>query len=747
MEHYDLKNVNFLDIEHAKTAEVAQKSLRESEERFKAFTKHSPDKIHIKDTDGRFLMINPQCERLFGMTNKEARGKTSLDIPNTMYADDFMAHDRAVIEAGQAITREETFFLQGVERTYLTIKFPIRDAAGDIVAVGASGTDITERTVIEEELRKARDELEQRIVERTQALTEEIQERRTIEAELLDRTELQQLLYAVTVIANGTNDTDAAMAACLKEICDYTTWPVGHIYVASPSDPDKLIPTDIWYLEDPEWFSFFHDITMKTVFEKGIGLPGRVLLSGKSEWIEDVTKDENFPRAKQGENIDIKAGFGFPIKLNNKVVAVMEFFSPFDQNADQSLMQSIELIGTQLGRLYERAETERALLEAKEKADSANKAKSTFLSSMSHELRTPMNAILGFAQMLEFNPTEPLTKAQKGSVGHIMEGGQHLLELINEILDLAKVEAGMVELSIEDISVRTTLDECLSLIHTMAEDRGIEIAVGEGFNTTAEIRTDHMRFKQSLLNLMSNAVKYNRPDGKITLDCHETPGGMLHITVADTGAGIPEDILGELFEPFSRLGAENTKVEGTGIGLTITKQLVESMDGHIGVDSEVGKGSTFWIELPLAERKLIDEVGAGAHEEDAGTKLLPDIDGTLLYVEDNLANLELMESIIEHIEGLSMISAHNAELGIELAKGKKPDLVILDINLPGMDGFGALKKLQRLKKTKSIPVIALSANAMPKDIEKGIEAGFKQYLTKPMKVEEVANTIKDILQS
>ena len=358
-----------------------------------------------------------------------------------------------------------------------------------------------------------------------------------------------------------------------------------------------------------------------------------------------------------------------------------------------------------------------------------------------------MNAILGFGQMLDFNPKEPLTEAQKSCVDHILKGGQHLLELINEVLDLAKIEAGKMELSIEDVCAKTVIDECLSFIQTMAEKRGIEIVVGNGFKTAADIRADYTRFKQSLLNLMSNAVKYNREKGKITLDCQETPGGMLHVTVTDTGEGVPEKMLGELFEPFNRLRAGKSEIEGTGIGLTITKQIIEKMDGHIGVDSEVGKGSTFWIELPLAERKLFDEAANVRKAAEDGGKLLQDVSGTVLYVEDNPANLALMEDIVERIDGLTLISAHNAELGIELAKNNNPDLIILDINLPGMSGFEALKKLHSYKKTRDIPVLALSANAMPKDIEKGIEAGFRQYLTKPMKVEEVVNAIKDVLES
>ncbi|MBL4615686.1 MAG: response regulator [Magnetovibrio sp.] len=396
--------------------------------------------------------------------------------------------------------------------------------------------------------------------------------------------------------------------------------------------------------------------------------------------------------------------------------------------------------------------TENKTLEAnlalsKIEADNSNQAKSEFLSSMSHELRTPMNAILGFAQMLEFNPKEPLTQNQKTSVTHIMKGGQHLLDLINQVLDLAKIEAGEMGLSIEDVSFGTILDECLPLIQTMADDRGIQITVKGDFHSSQKMRADHTRLRQALLNLMSNAVKYNRQNGKIIIDCRDTRSAMFRISITDTGEGISKNKQHQLFKPFSRLGAKNTEIEGTGIGLTITKKIIEGMDGRIGVDSEFGVGSTFWIELPLSERKLIDVEDTGIHDADDAVKRLPDIDGMVLYVEDNPANLQLMEMIIESIEGLSMVSAHNAELGIELAKSNKPDIIILDINLPGMDGFAALKTLQGLENTQDIPVVALSANAMPKDIRKGIEAGFNKYLTKPIKVDEVVSAIKDLVKS
>jgi PAS domain S-box-containing protein len=384
------------------------------------------------------------------------------------------------------------------------------------------------------------------------------------------------------------------------------------------------------------------------------------------------------------------------------------------------------------------------LKEAKEIADNANKAKSEFLSSMSHELRTPMNAILGFGQMLDFNPKEPLTEAQKKCVDHIMKGGMHLLELINDILDLARIEAGKVDMSIEDISPAKVLDECHSLIANLAEKRGITLSLPDKVDDLIRVRADHTRFKQVLLNLMSNAVKYNRDNGTVSVSFEEVENYTLRIAVTDTGEGISAKNQNELFKPFSRLGAENTEIEGTGIGLVVCKDLIELMSGDIGMESKVGTGSTFWIKLPLS--KSNKDQAANSNEEISSQAMKDGISGQILYVEDNPDNLMLMELVVARVEGLTMISTHTGELGIEMARFEKPDAIILDINLPGMDGYKVLKKLKSYDDTKNIPVLALSAAATKHDIEKGMEAGFLQYMTKPINVPDVLKVIKDLLE-
>lgn len=383
------------------------------------------------------------------------------------------------------------------------------------------------------------------------------------------------------------------------------------------------------------------------------------------------------------------------------------------------------------------------LRRAQQEADKANKAKSDFLSSMSHELRTPLNAILGFAQLLEAGRKEPLTDKQRRHVQHILKGGQHLLDLINEVLDLARIEAGKLTLSIEDITVADVVDECLSITETLALRRGIAV-VRDFAHPLPAVRADYTRLKQVLLNLLSNAVKYNRDNGRLTLGIGPGAAGMLRFSITDTGRGIPRDRFGDLFEPFNRLGAETTEVEGTGIGLTLTRELAERMGGVIGLESEVGVGSTFWVEMPLAEQRL-DEVHA-SHEITTTNDASPVAALRVLYVEDNPANMRLMEEVMEEIGTVDLLTAHTAELGIELAVRERPDLVIMDINLPGMDGYKAVGILRERAETSGIPVIALSANATASAIQKGMAAGFRAYLTKPVVIPQLMQAIADAVE-
>ena len=381
---------------------------------------------------------------------------------------------------------------------------------------------------------------------------------------------------------------------------------------------------------------------------------------------------------------------------------------------------------------------------ARSVAEKANLAKSEFLSSMSHELRSPLNAILGFAQLMETGSPLP-TPGQKASIDQILKAGWYLLELINEILDLALIESGKLSLSLEPMSLVDVMLECQAMIEPQAQKSGIRMSFPQ-FETPYFVHADRTRVKQVLINLLSNAIKYNRAQGAVEVTCSASTDKRIRISVQDTGEGLSPEKLAQLFQPFNRLGQEASSEEGTGIGLVVSKRLVELMGGEIGVESTVGVGSVFWIELnTTAEPQL----AAGAAEPLAPMQA-PVRHGaalrTLLYVEDNRANMQLVEQLIARRPDMRLLSAGDGTQGIALARMHQPEVILMDINLPGISGIQALKILREDPATAHIPVLAISANAMPHDIKKGLEAGFFRYLTKPIKVNEFMDALDVALE-
>jgi signal transduction histidine kinase/ActR/RegA family two-component response regulator len=400
------------------------------------------------------------------------------------------------------------------------------------------------------------------------------------------------------------------------------------------------------------------------------------------------------------------------------------------------------LIGTDIS-VRKRVEAE--LNVAIAAAEKANLAKSNFLAGMSHELRTPLNAILGFAQLLESGAPTP-TPSQRRNIDQILKAGWYLLELINEILDLALIESGKLTLSAEPVSLAEVMLECRALVESQAQARGIGMTFPP-FEIDYFVKSDRTRMKQILINLLFNAIKYNTPGGAVAVEVKPVDKGSIRISVRDTGAGLAPSQLTQLFQPFNRLGKEASAEEGTGIGLVMTKRLVEMMGGTIGVESTVGAGSEFWIELGLTSAPQIalheSELAELPHREaPEGTPVR-----TILYVEDNPANLELVEQLVERRRDLLLLSASDGNVGLEYARAYVPELILMDINLPGMSGIEAMKALRADPTTAHIPIIALSANAVPRDIEKAIEAGFSGYVTKPINVARFMTVLDDALAS
>jgi PAS domain S-box-containing protein len=391
-----------------------------------------------------------------------------------------------------------------------------------------------------------------------------------------------------------------------------------------------------------------------------------------------------------------------------------------------------------------RHDAEEALRAARDEAERASRAKSEFLSSMSHELRTPMNAILGFAQLLATDARQPLADAHRGHLRHILQAGTHLLALIDDVLDLARVEAGKQPIQLEPVALGPLLRECLDLVHPLAEQRQVRLDGGDAVDGAGCVTADRTRLKQVLLNLLSNAIKYNREGGQVRLAHGETPDESW-LDISDTGLGFAQEQQARLFTAFDRLGAEDGPIQGAGIGLALSKRMLELMSGRIEVRSEVGVGSTFrlWLQRQAAPAPgPAREAGAGAGGAAASPTPAAPVARRVLYIEDNPVNAMLMEAVLERLPGVRLECASLPEVGLQLARARPPDLVLLDIQLPGIDGFEVLRRLRAEATTQAIPVVAVSANAMPGDIERARHAGFDDYLTKPIDFERLLDLVQ-----
>jgi PAS domain S-box-containing protein len=436
-----------------------------------------------------------------------------------------------------------------------------------------------------------------------------------------------------------------------------------------------------------------------------------------------------------------KDGHEFPVEISLSPVTTTEGPLVMSAVRDITARRQVE---TALHQAQAAAEHARATAEvAQAAAERANRAKSEFLSRMSHELRTPLNAVLGFGQLLAL---DPLATQQQQNVGQILKAGHHLLDLINEVLDIARIEAGRLALSLEPVRLVDVMREALDLTRPLAadqrlvlDDAGLADACGAVF-----VLADRQRLKQVFLNLLSNAIKYNRPDGAVALLC-ATDAERVRLGVRDTGPGIAPAQLGQLFEPFDRLGAELTEVEGTGLGLALSKGLMAAMHGTVRVESAVGVGSTFWVELPRGTPPLAADDGGAAADAAALRPLVGSRHRTVLYVEDNLPNLALIEQLLARWSDVVLIPAMQGRRGIELATQHHPDLILLDVHLPDIDGSAVLQMLQEDARTRAIPVVVVSADATDRQMRRLLAAGARAYVTKPIDVVHFLRVVGEFL--
>ncbi|WP_447553789.1 GAF domain-containing protein [Vreelandella sp. EE22] len=698
-----------------------QAELTRTARRFEAlFSKSATAKIRI-DRDGQIIAINPFALSLLGYEAHELLNKNiavltppSIAVDHDQFISRYLAGgEPKVIGRGREV---EAMHKQGHRvPVHLAIN-AIHDNQGKVVEFLGVLTDLTS------------------IYEANKRIMKE-----------------QSLLK---VLHQGITDYQAIMSGeklwtflleALRELTDSDYALIGEVL---PTDTTNALK--IHAITDLSWSDSSRKLMERLrsgdmILTNPNSLLGRVFASG-----EVVTTNDVYGHAARGGfphgHPRLDNYLGVPIISGEHLIG-MYAIANSKQPLNQALLDWLQpftdtcaLLINLYRQMAEREQVTRDLAVARDQAEKANQTKSEFLSSMSHELRTPLNAIIGFAQLLGKGRRDPLNDKQQRQVNQIETSGQHLLSLINEILDLARIEAGHLSLAIEPIDISRVLDDACATLEANIEAAGITLKRGP-LNADWRVLADYTRTKQVLLNLLSNAIKYNCAKGMIEIRVAPREGA-LQISVVDTGLGIDEARQHELFEPFNRLDAEHGTIEGTGIGLAITRELVVRMQGRIGVDSTLGKGSTFWFTLPLTEQGVEKE---SEQPTDTTRQNAGPCRYQLLYVEDNPTNQQLMQDIIEDFEEIELQTVASAELALDIVRHAVPNLVLMDIHLPGMNGYQALKTLRQDPRLNATKVVALSANAMPLDIEKGLAAGFDDYLTKPIDIDKLSHMLREFL--
>jgi PAS domain S-box-containing protein len=766
----------------------AERALQRSEEHFRALIENGSDLITIVDEAGRFRYHSPSVKRILGYDPEKLAG---LDALRLMHPDDVEGAREALsaICAAPGTSRGVEFRYRAADGRWRVLEGVGRTLRPDSTAEGivVNSRDITRRRSADEALRASEESYRGLFDSLTELVY--IQD---LEGRFLNVNEAVVRTYGYTreelmgqtpaILADPERvDLAATMAhfnqAVAGETQRFDWWgrrKDGSVF------PKELVLARSTYFGRDAVIAVGRDITYRKEAEEALRAAQEqqeALLNNIPDlaWLKDdqhrvlavneavarsagVTREfcsgktdfEIWPPAVAAK---IREDDERVLRDGKQLVTEEAYLHPdgtehYLETVKQPFRDHTGRIAGTVGiarDITERKRTEQALQRAKEEAERANRAKSEFLSRMSHELRTPMNSILGFGQVLA---RHPLTPEQHKGVEHILRAGRHLLNLINEVLDIARIESGRQPLVLEPVRAAHVVQEALSLIRPLAAQHGCQLLNEVPPTLPLQVQADQQRLTQVLLNLLSNAIKYNHRGGEVRVTCEaddpSAPEPRLRIGVHDTGPGIPKEMMDQLFVPFARLGAEDTGVEGTGLGLALSRPLIEAMGGRITVKSVVGEGSSFQVELPLVPATVAAPDDAAAS---AAAPPVPDAGSlaTVLYIEDNVANLSLIEAILSVRPEITLLSALQGRLGLDLAMEHRPDLILLDLNLPDLSGEEVLRRLRAEPRTAEIPVIVISADATPEAVKRLLAGGVRAYVTKPLDVDHFLDAIDGVL--
>lgn len=677
------------------------KTIIEERERLQYYFDTMPSIIVLIDMEGKVEMVNAAACDLYGYTKEEMIGTHFLKnyIPEKLFEETLNLFKKIMSgDIGEDKYVENWALCKdGSERLIAWKSSNIFDDSGKIIGGISSGDDITDKAKKEEQI---------------------------------------LLLKEFAETANEASNLDEVLYEALKCICDFTGWPLGHAHIPDSEDSKKLIPSKIWYKAEADSYEDFQKITTKTTFNYGEGFPGIAWEKQEAMWARNFEVKGGFKRIVEARKNHLSGGYALPVVVDGEVGVVLEFFfDEFSDNEVPKLDEFTESFRNQLEALIDRERFQEKLEEAKSVAEQANKAKSTFLANMSHEIRTPMNAILGHAQILKRN-TE-MNDEQKKSIDAINRSGRHLLGLINEVLNMAKIEMGKMELLYTTFSIDKLLKELVEMFQFDLEKKKLILTIEDSTILPEFVKSDENKIRQILINLLANAVKFT-DEGSIHIRTN-FKDQKIYFTISDTGIGIPEDKLVQIFQSFEQVGGKEER-QGTGLGLSISKKMAILLDGDITVSSKLRKGSSFSFFFPYV---------AGDKSELIQNNLLKNIRQIkkgqqikVLIVDDLVENRIVLEVFLSSL-GFEVKSANDGKDGVELFKQWQPDVVLMDMVMPVMNGIEATERIRNTKMGKEIGIIAVSASAFDEEREEVLKKGANFFIKKPYKESELLDKIQE----